>query len=91
MKMRQSGHICDSTKLFLLEIPGYELTESPYSVTDMLAEVGVGEGDPFRMIQQLRHILSEVLNLQLKLSLCEQFVLCSVFVSSVLSPPYARM
>lgn len=37
-----------STKPCSVEIPGYELNESPYSVTDMLVEVGDGEGDPFR-------------------------------------------
>lgn len=30
-----------------MEIPGYELHESPYNVTDMLGEPGSGKGDPF--------------------------------------------
>lgn len=48
VEMRQSGHICDSSNPCLLETPGYDLNESPYSVTDMLAEVGGGDGDPVR-------------------------------------------
>lgn len=30
----QSGHICHSTKLCLLETPGYEVNESPCNVTN---------------------------------------------------------
>lgn len=43
-EMRQSGHICNSTKLCLLETPGYELNELPYSVCDVLAEIASGAG-----------------------------------------------